>query len=181
MKDVLIGLGGNLGDVEATFGRACRLLESDLRFIRMSRVYWTEPVYDKPGAVIPVGDVPWYRNAVIRAETSVPPHDLLLRLLDVEHALGRQRPSPECSPRPIDLDLLLYGDDVITPEKPGDLEIPHPRMHLRTFVLQPAVEVAPDWMHPVLHKSLRELYRMLPSSKGSSNPRGCIQSADYRV
>ena len=157
MNEVLIGLGGNLGDVEITFTRAVSLLGSDLFDVRMSRIYRSAACYDKPGAVIPSEAAPDYLNAVMRANTFWSPEELLRRLLEVEKALGRVRPAPECSPRTLDLDLLLYGDLVIRPDAAGDLELPHPRMHLRDFVLVPACEIAPDWVHPVLAMRLCEL------------------------
>ncbi|MBQ8036240.1 MAG: 2-amino-4-hydroxy-6-hydroxymethyldihydropteridine diphosphokinase [Proteobacteria bacterium] len=157
MNDVLIGLGGNIGDVEITFLRAKSLLGSDLFDTRMSRIYRSAARYDKPGAVVPAEPAPDYFNAVLRGCTYWSPQELLVRLLEVEKALGRVRPAPECSPRAIDLDLLLYGDRVISPDSASDLTVPHPRMHLRDFVLVPACEVAPDWVHPVLGATLSAL------------------------
>ncbi|MBR4986958.1 MAG: 2-amino-4-hydroxy-6-hydroxymethyldihydropteridine diphosphokinase [Proteobacteria bacterium] len=157
MNEVLIGLGGNLGDVEITFMRAVSLLCSDLVGVRMSRVYRSVARYDKPGAVEPSEPVPDYFNAVLRAGTYWSPEALLARLLEVERVLGRVRPAPECSPRPLDLDLLLYGDVVMRPTMAGGLELPHPRMHLRDFVMVPACEVAPEWVHPVLGVPLCEI------------------------
>lgn len=157
MHDVLIALGGNVGDVEAAFERALLYLACDLADIRRSRVYRSKPVYDKPGAIPPAQPAPDYLDAVIRAKTFHSPQSLLDRLLDVEKRLGRVRPAPECSPRTIDLDLLLFDDCIIAPRNPGDLELPHPRMHLRKFVLDPACDVAPELQHPVLKKTLSEL------------------------
>ena len=152
---VLIGMGGNLGDVPATFERARLLLCSDLFESRISAFYKTAPVFDKPDAIIQ--NEPDYTNAVMIAKTWWEPHELLEKLLLVEKALGRQRPAPSCSPRPIDLDLLLYDDRIIQSDNPDDLQIPHPRMHTRGFVLIPACDLAPDWLHPVLNRTLREL------------------------
>ncbi|MBQ9817712.1 MAG: 2-amino-4-hydroxy-6-hydroxymethyldihydropteridine diphosphokinase [Proteobacteria bacterium] len=161
MNEVLIALGGNLGDVELAFFRARLLLRSELVDVRMSRLYRTDPVYDKPGATVPPDPVPAYLNAVMRAGTFLEPQSLLVRLFETERQLGRVRPAPECSPRTIDLDLLLYNDSVLKPEHPGDLELPHPRMHQRRFVLEPACDVAPGWIHPVLGKTLRDLLAQL--------------------
>ena len=152
---VLIGMGGNLGDVPLTFERAKLLLSSDLFDIQLSPLYKTPPVFDKPDAIHQ--DVPDYTNAVMMAKTWWEPHDLLQRLLKVEKVLGRQRPAPSCSPRTIDLDLLLYNHEIIQPDDKSDLQIPHPRMHVRSFVLIPACDLAPDWIHPVLNQTLREL------------------------
>ena len=154
--DILIALGANLGCPEVTFFRAKLLLASDIFNGVMSSFYRTEPHYDKPGAASGSAD-PDYVNAVMRAQTWCDPVDLLQKLLRVEEALGRIRPAPSCSPRTLDLDLLLYGDKVIKPNDSCDLEIPHPRMHLRNFVLVPAREIAADMVHPVFNKSVGEL------------------------
>lgn len=154
MNDVLIALGGNLGDVEVTFSRARLLLCSDLLEQRMSRIYQTAPVYDKPGSVAPQQPVPAYLNAVLCARTCWEPDALMARLLDVERVLGRVRPAPECSPRTLDLDLLLYENRIVNVPH---LILPHPRMHQRRFVLEPACDVAPNWIHPVLNKTLQQL------------------------
>lgn len=155
--DILIALGANLGCPEMTFFRAKLMLASDLFNSVMSSLYRTEPHFDKPDAVQPDTDVPDYVNAVLRAQTWCDPHDLMQKLLRVEEALGRIRPALSCSPRTLDLDLLLYGDVVIRPDGGSDLEIPHPRMHLRNFVLVPAREIAPDMVHPIFKRNIGEL------------------------
>ena len=167
---VLIGMGGNLGDVVAAFGRARLLLSSDIVRTRLSPVFRTRPCYDKPGATAPTVSDPDYFNAVMHGYTWWPPHDLMVRLLEVEKALGRVRPAPECAPRPIDLDLLLYGEQIIRPNTDNDLEIPHPRMHLRAFVLVPACRIVPNMVHPVLGKTLREIWESrLSEGDGGQN------------
>ncbi len=157
MHEILIALGGNLGDVEAAFESALQLLSSDIFDVRRSRIYRSVAVYDKPGTVIPDEPGPDYLDAVVRAKTFHTPQTLLECLLETEKKLGRVRPAPECSPRPIDLDLLLYDDVVIHSVNTGDLELPHPRMHTRLFVLNPACDVAPEWKHPVLNQTLEVL------------------------
>ncbi len=154
MHNVLIALGGNEGDVVSTFERACILLSCDIMNLRKSSLYRTAPVCDKPGAIEPAEKAPDYWNAAICGQTFYSPHDLLERLLSIEAHLGRKRPAPECSPRPIDLDLLLYDDMVVCPKCPSELTLPHPRMHTRLFVMDPACDVAADWIHPVLNKTL---------------------------
>lgn len=156
-QNVLIALGGNLGDVPKTFQQALHLLEIVMKDCQMSPLYLSKAVYDKPGAIEPEQPAPNYINAVLRGKAELPPQDLLIYLLDVEKQLGRVRPAPECSPRTIDLDLLLYEDRIIMPQKDGDLELPHPRMHQRDFVLVPSCDVAPEWIHPVFKQSLRAL------------------------
>ncbi len=165
MNEVLIALGGNLGDVPQTFQRARHLLNRVIVNCRMSGMYLSSAVYDKPGAIEPKDPAPDYINAVLRGTTDLSPHELLAYLLDIEQQLGRVRPAPECSPRTIDLDLLLYGDEVIVPQKEGDLALPHPRMHHRAFVLVPACDVAAEWIHPLLKQSIRVLCDCCPGDK----------------
>lgn len=149
---VLIGFGANLGNAHVTFERALQMLCSDLMDVRTSAMYRTEPHFDKPGAV--ACPEPEYFNAVISARTFHDPRGLLARLLEVEAALGRGRSVP-CAPRTVDLDLLLYDDCVMTSD---ELTLPHPRMHLRNFVLAPAAQIVPQMRHPVLEKTVAELW-----------------------
>ena len=100
-----------------------------------------------------VGDQPRFLNAVAVGRTSLAPRELLETLLTVERDLGRERPYPGAA-RTVDLDLILYGDLVIDEE---GLSVPHPRFRERTFVLEPLVEVAPDWIDPVTGRSIGEL------------------------
>jgi 2-amino-4-hydroxy-6-hydroxymethyldihydropteridine diphosphokinase len=134
-----IGLGANLGDaaatLEAAFGQLARLPQT--RLVARSTLYRTAPV-DATG--------PDYLNAVAGLETRLSPGELLSCLHDIERAHGRDRPFHH-APRTLDLDLLLHGHHVIrTPQ----LCVPHPRMHLRAFVLAPLLEVAPALVHPEL-------------------------------
>jgi 2-amino-4-hydroxy-6-hydroxymethyldihydropteridine diphosphokinase len=143
--EVLLGLGANLGDPVAQLGRAVEALSSSLRIGAVSSLYRTEPVGH--------ADQPDFYNLVVRGWTALEPAALLRAAQGVEAALGRRR-SFRDGPRTIDVDLLAYGDRVMrTPE----LTLPHPRLHLRGFVLHPLVEVAPEWTHPVLARTAREL------------------------
>ncbi|MGF6273688.1 2-amino-4-hydroxy-6-hydroxymethyldihydropteridine diphosphokinase [Massilia sp. UYP11] len=128
-----VGVGANLGDAQANvldaLARLARLGGSTL--LHTSSLYRTAPVDSS-------GDD--YVNAVACLDTTLAPHDLLAALQDIEQAHGRERPYRN-APRTLDLDLLLYGDEVIASPS---LSVPHPRMHERAFVLQPLLEIAPD-------------------------------------
>jgi 2-amino-4-hydroxy-6-hydroxymethyldihydropteridine diphosphokinase len=146
LKTAYIGLGSNLGDRAENLRQAIvRLAAPDLRVARESSVYETEPR--------DVLDQPWFLNQVVEIETSLFPRQLLLRVLKIERDLGRQRIAGK-GPRTIDLDILLYGRAVVAAP---DLEIPHPRMPERRFVLEPLAELSPDLRHPVTRRKMVEL------------------------
>jgi 2-amino-4-hydroxy-6-hydroxymethyldihydropteridine diphosphokinase len=134
--EALLALGGNLGDVRATFGRAIALLCADgaVRLVARSSDYRTPPWG--------VTDQPAFINAAIVVATSLDPHTLLVRVQNVERALGRDRTSERrWGPRPIDIDILAYDDIVL---REPDLTLPHPHLFERAFVLLPLAEIAPD-------------------------------------
>jgi 2-amino-4-hydroxy-6-hydroxymethyldihydropteridine diphosphokinase len=125
---------------------ALRLLEApDLRITRISPVYETEPQDVKAQ--------PWFLNLVAEAETGLFPRQLLARVQKAERQLGRKRLAAK-GPRTIDIDILLYGDSIISV---SELVVPHPLMAQRRFVLQPLCDLAPELRHPVLRRSIREL------------------------
>jgi 2-amino-4-hydroxy-6-hydroxymethyldihydropteridine diphosphokinase len=146
MKTVYLSLGSNMGDREIMLQAAVRELESPrLHIRRTSPIYETEPM-DVPGQ-------PWFLNQVVEAETDLFPLQLLHRTAKIEVQLGRRRLTPK-GPRAIDIDILLFGNAVVTTPK---LEIPHPRFRLRRFVLAPLADLAPDLRDPVTRKTIREL------------------------
>jgi len=155
-----IGLGANLGDRQADIRRACDLLRQTdgILSLKLSSLHETEPVGGPPGQ----GP---YLNAAARVETDLDASALLAVLLDIEARLGRQR-SEKWGPRTIDLDLLLFDDQVI--DMPG-LTVPHPRMHERRFVLEPLAEIAADVIHPALRMTIQQLLGRLLSGKGTDN------------
>lgn len=141
MHTAYIGIGSNLGEREVTIRDALELLAADpgLEVEAVSSIRETDPV----GVV----DQPRFLNAAIRLATDLAPYPLLERLLAVEQQLGRVRTGERYGPRTIDLDLLLYGDEIV--DEPG-LSIPHPRLAERRFVLEPLVELDPGLVVPGL-------------------------------
>ncbi len=146
MKLVYIGLGSNLGDRAANLRTAREQIAApDLRVLRESSIYETAPR--------DVEDQPWFLNQVIECETDLFPRQLLARLQKIERAMGRKRRIAK-GPREIDLDILLYGDAVV---KSPELEVPHPRLSERRFVLEPLAELVPDKKHPGTRRTMREM------------------------
>ena len=149
METAYIGIGSNLGEPERNCREAVRRIGEipDCDIIRLSGLYRTEPVG--------VEDQDWYVNCVVSVMTGLSPRDLMERLLDIEADMGRVREG-QWEPRVIDLDLLLFGRDIVHDR---DLTIPHPLMHERRFVMAPMVDLAPDLEHPSLGKTMVELLR----------------------
>jgi 2-amino-4-hydroxy-6-hydroxymethyldihydropteridine diphosphokinase len=134
-----VGLGANLGDREATMRAALELLAQlqGVRVLEVSSFRETEPVG--------VLDQPRFLNAAAALETTLSPRELLDTLLGVERALGRTRDGPRLGPRTIDLDLLLYGEEIV---HEAGLTVPHPRLHERLFALEPLHELDPQLVVP---------------------------------
>jgi 2-amino-4-hydroxy-6-hydroxymethyldihydropteridine diphosphokinase len=145
--DVILGLGSNLGDREQALDEGLRLLAMrGFRPSRRSSTYLTEPVGGPPQD--------WFLNVVVAGESDLSAEDLLGACQATERDLGRL-PAERWGPRTLDVDLLLYGDDVVSGAR---LSLPHPRMHERLFVLVPLVEIAPECRHPTLGLTARELW-----------------------
>lgn len=163
IKMVYLGLGSNIGDREAELRTAVRKLDAyDFRIRKVSPVFESEPMY--------MTDQPPFLNAVVQAETTLFPMRLLLRIANLEKQMGRRRLAKN-GPRNIDIDILLFGRFVVnTPQ----LQIPHPRMPERRFVLEPMVELAPDLRHPVLRRTMKELLMAVPSA-------GRLRRTDIRL
>ena len=145
---VYVSLGSNLGNRAGNLLLGIRgMLDAGLEVRRVSNVYETEPVGTLPQ--------PAFLNMVaeFRSNALPPPEQMMARLLRVEYALGRTRETA-MAPRTIDLDLLLYKDDTRNTEF---LTLPHPRFHLRKFVLTPLADLAPHLVHPTLNKTIRDL------------------------
>ncbi len=144
-----IALGSNLNDRKLLLALAMEKLQHhpSITVTKQSSVIETDPAGGPPQGR--------FLNQVIEIQTTLDPEKLLQELQQIELSLGRQR-RQKWGPRTMDLDILLYGDSVIS--QPA-LQIPHPRMHNRPFVLQPLCEIAPDVLHPVLNQPAVELLR----------------------
>jgi 2-amino-4-hydroxy-6-hydroxymethyldihydropteridine diphosphokinase len=144
MCEVFLGLGSNLGDRAGFLDRAAAALEP---FGKVTRSRWYET------AAVGLPGAPAFLNGVVRLETDLAPDELFQRTREIERRLGRD-PLRRAGSRTIDIDILLYGRQVIS--RPG-LVIPHPRLHQRAFVLVPLAELASGLVHPILGKTVTEM------------------------
>ena len=149
---VYLGLGSNLGDRDANLRAALAALAPDVRVIRLSSVYDTEPLH--------YVRQPRFHNMVSQATTALSPVELLHYLKKIEVSLGRVA-GERYGPRVIDLDILFYDQLVVTEP---DLIIPHPRLAERAFVLAPLAEIAPNLRHPILQASIKDLSQSVAGS-----------------
>lgn len=148
MEKVFIALGGNVGNVPRNFDMAIEKITAMLgTVIKQSSLYKTEPWGNK--------NQDYFLNKVIEVETKQEPDEVLANILSIEKMMGRNRNKDEqFAPRSIDIDILFYGTKIINE---NNLVVPHPRLHLRNFVLTPLMEIEPDFIHPLLKKSIIDL------------------------
>jgi len=153
MNTAILLIGGNLGNRTGNLQKAVQLIaETAGEVIQTSALYQTAPW----GAV----DQPDYLNQGVEIRTSLDALTLLHTLLEIERKIGRIR-QEKWGARVIDIDLIFFNDSI---HSLPELKVPHPRMHLRQFVLVPLLEIIPDYMHPVLHKTVRELAATCPDT-----------------
>ncbi|MBN1898060.1 MAG: 2-amino-4-hydroxy-6-hydroxymethyldihydropteridine diphosphokinase [Spirochaetes bacterium] len=143
---VYLSLGSNIGDREKNIINALRLLKiKGIPITKMSSLYESEPVG--------IEDQPWFYNMVIKISSSLQPDKILKIVKDIEAEIGRMW-TTKWGPRVIDIDILFYEDQIVNME---NLVIPHKEFHNRDFVLVPMVEIEPDFIHPVLKKSIEDI------------------------
>jgi pantoate--beta-alanine ligase len=173
MVRCLLGLGSNQGDRVDNLLAALGALRDnpDIRVLSVSSLLETAPVGGPPGQC-------QYFNAAATIETDLPPAAVVAALLAVERKLGRER-NERWGPRTIDLDLLLYGNEVV---ETAEVTVPHPRMHERRFVLQPATEIAADWRHPLKEQTIGQMLAALsPGNRDSAGMRVILSPPDIQA
>lgn len=149
-ESVFILLGSNLGNRQLLVNQACKMIEERCgKIVAKSRLYESEPWGFKSEH--------WFLNQVVEINTSLTPDELMDTLLAIEKELGRDRSTPHEGyvSRPMDLDILYWNDDLIADNQ--HVIVPHPRLHLRRFTMLPLCDVAPDYVHPILKKTNRQL------------------------
>nr|WP_297890138.1 2-amino-4-hydroxy-6-hydroxymethyldihydropteridine diphosphokinase [Sulfurihydrogenibium sp.] len=149
LNRVFLGLGSNLGNREENLKKAIELLSEKINIIKLSKIYETKPVG--------VENQPDFLNMALIGETDIDHISMFSFIKEVEKKVGRVE-RYRWGPREIDIDILFYNDLIFHSE---NLQIPHPRLHERDFVLKPLMDLNPDFVHPVLKKSIKEIYKDL--------------------
>ncbi len=166
MHTVYLLLGGNMGDVPASFAKALALMVEDgMHICAMGSLYKSEAWGEGAKGV--------FCNQAVKATTNLDVSQLLSALKKIESQLGRKHLPGVVASRPLDIDILFYDDVVVSLP---DLEIPHPRLHLRNFALIPLMDIAPEYVHPVFGKTVHQL--LLESADTHSVDR-LIDSVSY--
>lgn len=153
MKTVYIGLGSNIGDKVGYIQQAYKMIKflENVSVENFSSLYETEPYGNT--------NQDWFVNAVLEIKTSIDPEQLIGEFQRIEYQLGRNRSKNEkWSPRTIDIDILFYGDDIVSS---GTITVPHCELHKRAFVLVPMLELNPDFVHPIIGKTIAEMHNDL--------------------
>ena len=149
LETVFVLLGSNLGDRELLVNQASKMIgERCGKIVAKSRLYESEPWGFKSEH--------WFLNQVVKVETALSPDDLMKELLEIEKELGRDRSVPHEGyvSRPMDLDILYFGNEIIDTQM---VTVPHPRLHERRFTLLPLCDIAPDFVHPTMKKTNLQL------------------------
>lgn len=152
MAIAYLSLGSNLGDRAANLQTSILKLNRLGNVLKISSIYETEP--------LDLHDQPWFLNCIVELDTDLTPHQLLAGIQSIEQELSRQRTIPK-GPRTLDIDIVLFGNSVVSD---CELQIPHPAIHLRRFVLEPLSEISPEAFHPLARKTARELLAELSRS-----------------
>jgi 2-amino-4-hydroxy-6-hydroxymethyldihydropteridine diphosphokinase len=160
----IFSIGSNLGDPLSNCRKAIEVLRTDIEMHleRQSPFYWTEPV--------DYMDQQWFLNAALKVRTALGPLDLLARLQEIQHSMGRKQGGIRFGPRVLDLDIIFYEDLVMDSD---GLVIPHPRMHKRRFVLQPICDIDPEVRHPVLGVNVFQLLNQMDKDDQKIRPCCC--------
>ena len=155
-RTAYLSLGSNLGDREGNLREAIAHLSELGSVTSVSALYETEPVEV-------ASQQPWFLNCAVALESELAPLEFLKRMLAIEQSMGRKRTEPK-GPRTIDMDIIFFGNEVLDTK---ELSVPHPAMQHRRFVLAPLAEIAPEAMHPVFRRTVRELLNSLPADSGA--------------
>jgi 2-amino-4-hydroxy-6-hydroxymethyldihydropteridine diphosphokinase len=153
MVNLFLGLGGNVGNVSEKLKIALEEINKKIgTVIAKSSTYKTEPWGNK--------NQDFFLNQVVEVQSALGAEDVLKKTLEIERLLGRNRDRDnQFAARTVDIDILFYGNEII---RLADLIVPHPRLHLRNFVLTPLSEIAPEFFHPYLNKKIKDLLKDTP-------------------